>query len=469
MLNLIRFIFVICAFCVAVSKTGFAQDRVVPETEMAVKLSFAPLVKLTAPSVVNIYTTRVVRERTGFSPFFNDPFFEQFFGRSFSGPTRERLTNSLGSGVIVGQDGLVVTNAHVIKQAQEIRVVLRDGQELQAEQVFFDERIDLAILKADTKGKKLPVMAFGDNESLEVGDLVLAIGNPFGVGQTVTSGIVSALARTAVGVTDYSFFIQTDAAINPGNSGGALVSMDGELVGINTAIFSRSGGSLGIGFAIPVNLLKTVLANVENGQDRLVKPWIGASGQAVTSDIAENLGLPNTRGALTTYVHPESPAAKAGLKVGDVILKMNEREVQDPKALKFYLATVGIGKPVTLDIFRKSGRKTLTFNAVLPPEDPPRNESLLEGRHPFSGVTVANINPAVQDEYGIFDEDEGVVVVGVQPNARLGVRTGDVVLSVNQTKIKTVKQLKSALKSGGRTWRMALKRDGRVISTVITR
>lgn len=466
--KIIRNTVVLCFCLIALVCVGSAYAQKLPSSQIEMKLSFAPLVKATSPSVVNIYTKRLVREQTRVNPFFGDPFFEQFFGRSFNGPVRERVTNALGSGVIIKSDGLVVTNAHVIKEAQEINVVLKDGKEFEAKQVFFDERIDLAVLKIDTKGAQLAAMPLGDNDDLEVGDLVLAIGNPFGVGQTVTSGIVSALARTAVGITDYSFFIQTDAAINPGNSGGALVSMDGKLVGINTAIFSRSGGSLGIGFAIPVDLLKTVIHSVELGRDKLVKPWIGATGQAVTSDIADNLGLPNTKGALTTYVHPQSPAAKAGLKVGDVVLSINGKEVQDPQSLKYFLAMVEIGKPIDFKIHNRKGQKSLSFKAILPPDVPAREQTDLQGHHPFNGATVANINPAVQDELSFYGTDEGVIIIKAPQRSRLGLQVGDVIENINGVKIESIKVLKDVLNSGTRTWRVKINRNGQAISLVIT-
>ncbi|MDG1996686.1 MAG: trypsin-like peptidase domain-containing protein, partial [Emcibacteraceae bacterium] len=258
----------------------------VPTSDVEVKLSYAPVVREAAPAVVNIYTKRVVKTRT--SPFMSDPFFSRFFGGS-SAP-RERIERSLGSGVIVRSEGVVVTNYHVVDGADEITVALSDRREFDAEVILTDESTDLAILKIKPKGEPFTVIEFSDSDAVEVGDLVLAIGNPFGVGQSVTSGIVSALARTQVGDDDYQFFIQTDAAVNPGNSGGALVGMDGKLIGINTSIYSRSGGSNGIGFAIPAKMVNFVLDAALN-DGKIVRPWFGASGQAVSSEIAESLGF----------------------------------------------------------------------------------------------------------------------------------------------------------------------------------
>src|SRR6516165_2653128 len=276
---------IIAILALLLALPAFAQP--VPQSREQLQLSFAPVVKKTAPAVVNVFSRRTIK--TAGSPFFDDPLCRRFFGENspFRGPS-ERVQRSLGSGVLVAADGTIVTNHHVIKDADEVTVVLADRREFEAKILRSDERVDLAILKIDASGERLP--------ELEVGDIVLAIGNPFGVGQTVTSGIVSALARTGVGVSDFRFFIQTDAAINPGNSGGALVSLDGKLVGINTAIYSRSGGSIGIGFAIPSLMVRTVLAGGPSG--RIVRPWIGASGQPVTSEIAASLGLPRPMGVL---------------------------------------------------------------------------------------------------------------------------------------------------------------------------
>src|SRR5262245_38652656 len=280
-----------------------AQQRVVPQDRAAIQLSFAPLVKTTAPAVVNIYTKRTVRAAT--SPLLNDPFFRRFFGDQLPGQT-ERVQNSLGSGVIVDPGGLIVTNNHVIKGADQITVVLSDRREFEATVVRADDRTDLSVLKINSGSERLPVLELMDSDDLEVGDLVLAIGNPFGVGQTVTSGIVSAVARTRVGIADYGFFIQTDAAINPGNSGGALITMGGKLAGINTAIFSRDGGSVGIGFAIPANMVQTVVA-AAGGQGRIVRPWLGADTQTVTADLATGLGLPRLIGVIVGEVFGGNP------------------------------------------------------------------------------------------------------------------------------------------------------------------
>jgi serine protease Do len=278
-------------------------SKIVPDSRAAIQMSFAPVVKKVAPAVVNIYTKRVVTQRL--SPFMDDPFFRQFFGNAFQlnrgGVTRDRVENALGSGVIASADGLVVTNAHVIKGADEIQVVLPDGREFDAHVTLTDAPSDLALLRISAPGEKLPFVTLKPSENMEVGDLVLAIGNPFGVGQTVTSGIISALARSSLNIENFNFFIQTDAAINPGNSGGPLVAMDGSVIGINTAIFSQSGGSLGIGFAIPSEMVATVVAAEKNGQagdGGVVRAWLGVTTQAVTPEIAESLGFKTPHGIM---------------------------------------------------------------------------------------------------------------------------------------------------------------------------
>ncbi|MBT5809424.1 MAG: trypsin-like serine protease, partial [Rhodospirillaceae bacterium] len=304
----------------------------VPQSREQIKLSFAPLVKSAAPAVVNIYAKRLVRRQSR-GGLFDDPFFNRFFGDSpFGGFTRERLEKSLGSGVIVKGDGMIVTNHHVIENAQEITVVLSDRREFDAKLVVTDKKTDLAVLRIDTQGEELRFLELGNSDDLDVGDLVLAVGNPFGVGQTVTSGIVSALARTSIGVSDFRSFIQTDAAINPGNSGGALLGMNGRLVGVNTAIYSRSGGSLGIGFAVPSNMVRTIIESAVTGKP-LVRPWLSFSGSAVNAEVAGALGMRRPVGVLIERLHDKGPGKQAGLAPGDVVVAVGRHDVDDVEAL----------------------------------------------------------------------------------------------------------------------------------------
>ncbi|MDH5187763.1 MAG: Do family serine endopeptidase, partial [Rhodospirillaceae bacterium] len=403
----------------AVQGVGYAQEKITPSNRDQVQFSYAPLVRGAAPAVVNIYTTKTVNVRR-FAPLFNDPFFQQFFGgqlnRSQPGQ-QKKVQNSLGSGVIVSNDGTIVTNHHVIEGAEEIKVVLSDRREFEAKIVGSDDRTDIAVLKIDGGDRVFPFIELNNSDNLEVGDLVLAIGNPFGVGQTVTSGIVSALARTQVGVSDLGSFIQTDAAINPGNSGGALLGMDGKLVGINTAIFSKSGGSMGIGFAIPSNMVSTVVKAIKTG-GRAVRPWFGASGQGVSADIAQSVGLPNPQGVMITNVFPASPAERAGIKRGDIIMTISGHKIQTPQDLRFRIATLSPGGAVEIGIWRKQREISLNLKLEIPPENPPRNETLLEGRNPMAGAVAANLSPALVDELGLpMNNIAGVMITKILRNS----------------------------------------------------
>ena len=324
-----------------------AEDRQVPTGKADVVLSFAPVVKRVAPAVVNVYASRV--EKRPRNSLLDDPIFRQFFGGHDrpGNPTAQ----SLGSGVIVDASGLVITNYHVIDGMTDVRVALSDKHEYPADIVLRDERTDLAVLRL--KGAKdLPVMELGDSDALEVGDIVLAVGDPFGVGQTVTQGIVSGLARSQIGKSDYQYFVQTDAAINPGNSGGALVDMRSRLIGINSAIYSQSGGSVGIGFAIPVNMVKSVITAARSGADRVRRPWLGASLQGITRDMGEALGLDRPAGVLVSDLVDGSPAEVAGLKRGDVITGVDGAAVDDPDAFGYRIATKPLGGTTDLTVRR---------------------------------------------------------------------------------------------------------------------
>jgi len=460
----------IAAFGTSTATQG-AEVKVVPDTNLQLQLSYAPLVRKAAPAVVNIYTKKVVRSRQVL-PLFNDPFFRRFFGDS-PGLTvpREKEENSLGSGVIVHGNGVIVTNFHVIEGAKEISVVLADRRKYDAKVVGTDKRTDLAVLKIDPGTEVLPTLELANSDDVEVGDIVLAIGNPFGVGQTVTSGIVSALSRAGVNSSDMSLFIQTDAAINPGNSGGALVGMDGRLAGINTAIFSKSGGSLGIGFAIPSNMVRTVIAGtVRDGH--LVRSWLGAWGQSVTSEIAESIGMARPHGVLINQVYPNGPAGMAGLRPGDIVIDVDGHEVNEPKALNYRFATLKIGGTATLKVVRKEQELKLTIALQAPPEDPPREVTSLGGAHPFGGAVVANMSPALADEMGLRSFANGVYILQVQqPStaARIGFRPGDKIEKINDHAVTTVANLKGILKQSVERWAVSVKRNGTIRSVVVNK
>ena len=465
------FLFVMVLGLGSTAYQAHSQKRL-PSSRAEVSLSFAPLVKKAAPAVVNIFTKKTVRSRS-FSPLFDDPFFRRFFGEDFQfGPRRRRkVQNSLGSGVIVKADGTIITNHHVIVGADEITVVLSDRTEFDAKILGSDKRTDLAILKVNPGGRKLQYLPFRDSDDLEVGDLVLAIGNPFGVGQTVTSGIVSALARTKVGINDLNLFIQTDAAINPGNSGGALITLDGKLVGVNSAIYSKGGGSVGIGFAIPANMVSSVLSGITI-TGRIVRPWIGAEGQMVTSDIAMSMGLPRPAGVLVSSVFPKGPADQAGVRVGDVITAVNGREVNDLDALNFRIATRPIGELAEIDILRRGGNRRLKLPIEAPPQVPKPNRTALNGSHPLQGTTIANLSPALADEIGMRLMTKGVVILNTRKNGaakRFGFRRGDILSEINGEVIATVNQFKTLITRPVSRWVVSIIRNGKTRSLVVER
>jgi Do/DeqQ family serine protease len=440
-----------------------AQQRQVPVSAGQLELSFAPVVKRVAPAVVNVYAARVV---TNNNPFLADPFFRQFFGAV----PREQVERSLGSGVIVDPAGLVVTNFHVIEGASQVKVALADKREFEADIVLKDQRSDLAVLRIKDAKERFPTLEFADSDELQVGDVVLAIGDPFGVGQTVTHGIVSAVARTQVGISDYQFFIQTDAAINPGNSGGALVDMAGRLVGINSAIYSRSGGSQGIGFAIPANMVRVVVTSAEGGSGAVKRPWLGAKLQNVTPDIADSLGLARPSGALVASVVSDGPAAKAGLKAGDLIVSVDGASVDDPNAFGYRFATKPLGGTAQIGIVRQ-GRNMVLSIALQSLPDTPRQEVEIKARSPFTGATVANLSPALADELRLDSQAEGVVITDVAEGSAaqsVGFQKGDVVVSVNNERINKPADLQRVTAAGGRQWRITIMRGGQQISVVFS-
>jgi Do/DeqQ family serine protease len=433
--------------------------RHVPGDAGSIKTSFAPVVKRAAPAVVNVFSRRMVRQRI-------DPFWEFFGGGGMPG---SRVEQSLGSGVLVRSDGIVVTNNHVIADMQEIMVVLADRREFPAKLLLADPKSDLAVLQIDTKGERLPVLAIDDKEPVLVGDLVLAIGNPFGVGQTVTNGIVSALARTDVGITDYSFFIQTDAAINPGNSGGALVDMDGDLIGLNTAIFSRSGSSSGIGFAIPAAMVKQVVESAIGGRSTVVRPWLGAKLQPVTSEVAKGLGLDRPEGVLIADLFPGAAADRAGLEVGDLILSIDGQPVNDEAGVNYRVGTRRPGDTVQIQVRRDGTLRTLAVRLAPPPSDRAPAERTLSGRHPLDGATVVNLSPALADSLGAdpFLTKQGVMITKVPPQSYAGgagFQPGDLIRQVNGRNIQTTSDLLEALQSPTRVWSLSIQRGNQVIS-----
>ena len=449
-----------------------APTKQVPLSKSDVQLSFAPVVKRAAPSVVNVYASHVDKSSNARTSAMEE-FMRRFFGEPEGGrgPRGDRAQKSLGSGVLVDGSGLVITNAHVIDNMNEVRVALSDRREFEASIVLRDSRTDLAVLRIKEPPAGLNPMPFGDADRLEVGDFVMAIGNPFGVGQTVTQGIVSALARTQVGSADYQYFIQTDAAINPGNSGGALVDLKGQLVGINTAIYSQSGGSHGIGFAIPVSMVKAVVAAAKDGLTVVHRPWLGARVQNVTPDIADSMGLDHPTGVLVANLQPKSPAEEAGLKRGDLILSVDGQPIDDPEAFGYRFALKGTQGQTKFGILRGTTRQTVTVKLTQAPETRPRETLKVRTRSPFLGATLVNTSPAVSEDLQVDFAVDGVAVESVDDGSfasRAGLQKGDVVVSVNGMPIATTKDLARVLAAMPGSWQIVINRGGEVMTSLFS-
>ena len=437
-----------------------AAQSTVPTSQAQISLSFAPLVRDAAPAVVNIYAKRIVETRV--SPFASDPFFKNFFGDL--GPARPRVQNSLGSGVILSRDGFMVSNYHVVGGASDIRVVLKDRREFSAEVLLGDKASDLAILRLKD-AEDLPFLSLRDSNTVEVGELTLAIGNPFGVGQTVSSGIISGLARSgAVTGNERGYFIQTDAPINPGNSGGALIGMDGALIGVNTAIVTRSGGSNGIGFAIPAALVDQFVTQARAGETRFRRPWAGMGGQTVDADLASSLGLERAGGMAITQVQEGSPFAAVGLGVGDVIVAAGGREVNSPSEMLYYMTVAGIGAEIDVRAIREGRVAEYTVAMIGPPDLPPREDVTLGERDVLQGMKVANVNPAVLSEYQLPILPEGVVVLETGLIApRVGVQRGDILREIDGRKITAPSEVVQALSTARRSISLVVERGGQLV------
>jgi serine protease Do len=413
----------------------------------AVTTSYAPLIGKVAPSVVSVYTRKTVRAPKLPQAFQEDPLLRRFFG--FGGEDVPQEEEGLGSGVIVTEDGYILTNNHVVDGADEIKVATADGAEYTAKLVGTDPPTDVAVIKIDKKD--LPAATLADSGVLQVGDIVLAIGNPFGVGQTVTSGIVSGTRRSGLGITEYEDFIQTDASINPGNSGGPLVDSMGRVIGLNTAIFSRTGGSMGIGFAVPINLARNDLVQIIT-QGRVTRAQLGVAVQPMTPDLAKAFKAPSSKGALVSSVKSGSSATRAGVEEGDVITKVNDTLVENSRGLRMLIAQMKPGAEVKLTVIRKGEEKTLTAKldeapmqtakaGQASPEEPQPRDAL-------QGVELQNLDQALRRELKVPSGIKGAVVSSVEetsPAYRAGLRTGDVILDVDHNKVSTAKEAESAL------------------------
>src|SRR3989304_3234203 len=407
--------------------------------------AFVMIAKRVVPSVVNISTTKMFKgpEEGPNNPLLQDPFFRRFFDEDFfrdHQSPRKRKEQSLGSGVIVPEDGYIVTNNHVVEGADEIKVVLTDIREFVGKVVGADHKTDLAIVKI--KAGDVPAIVWGDSDQIEVGEFVLAIGSPFGLNQTVTSGIISAKGRANVGIADYEYFIQTDAAINPGNSGGALVNIRGELIGINTAIFTRSGGYMGIGFAVPSNMAKTVMDSLVK-EGKVTRGWLGVYIQDITPELAKQFKLSTNRGALVSDVMEGSPANKAGLQRGDVILHYNGKEVENNSHLRNIGAQTPVGRTIDVKVIRDGRTETLKVVIGELPAEMAKGEAGEGGTDGiFQGLTVQNLTAEFRERLDIPEKIRGIVVTGVAADSaaeEYGIRAGDVIMQLNRKDIKTIK------------------------------
>jgi len=431
----------------AVSTDNSQSKPITPTT-------FAPVVQKVMPSVVNIFSSRKVKTDRNIELFNEDPLFRRFFGDQFGGRDlipRERQERSLGSGVVISPDGYIVTNNHVVDDASDIKVSLSDKREFTARVVGTDSKTDLAVLKIDQTG--LPALTLAtDSSRVQVGDIVLAIGNPFGVGQTVTMGIVSATGRRGLGIEDYEDFIQTDAAINPGNSGGALVNAEGRLIGISTAILSRSGGNQGIGFAIPANMARNVTDQIIHG-GKVSRAFLGVMIQPVTPDLAKAFKLGKSEGALISDVSANSPAERAGLKAGDVVTKVDDRFVADSRALQLMIGEMAPGRNVRLTVIRDGNERV--YPATLGEQSGNRNEAGNESKasagRALDGVSLEALTPELSRQYAIGTNTKGVAVRGVDPDSpagRAGLEPGDVILEVNRQPVSSVEQVHKYVSEG---------------------
>ncbi len=430
-----------------IQSKGYSQDAFISKDSIDIltktNQALSEVAMAVKPSVVNISSTRTFRTPGTPHPFFNDPFFRRFFGdefRFFDRP-REHRQSGLGSGVIVDKDGYILTNYHVIKDADEIKVKLSDKREFNGKVIGSDSKTDLAVIKI--QADKLPVIKWGDSDRLKVGEMILAIGNPFGLTQTVTSGIISATGRANVGIADYEDFIQTDAAINPGNSGGALVNVRGELVGINTAIFSTSGGYQGIGFAIPSNMAKVVMENLIK-KGKVVRGWLGVSIQPITPELAKQFNLQNEKGVLIGDVVEDSPAEKAGLKRGDVILELEGKEFSEPSALRNAVAAIPPGKEITLKILRDG--KTMTVKATVAELPAGMQKFSPHSEGALKGVQVQDITPDIRRALQLPKRVTGVIVTDVAEGSPADglLEENDIIMEVNRKKVNNTKDFVAA-------------------------
>jgi serine protease Do len=463
---------------VAASSTATASDKSSTNPPATLKLadvnegpsktSYAPIVKEVLPSVVNISSSKVVKASREMEQLQMDPMFRQFFGGEGHGQfgvPKDQREKSLGSGVIVSPEGYILTNNHVVDGATDVQVTLSDKREFKARVIGSDPKTDVAVLKIDASG--VTPLTIGDSSKVEVGDVALAIGDPFGVGQTVTKGIISAKGRGGLGIEDYEDFIQTDAPINPGNSGGALVNDRGELIGINTAIISHgSGGSQGIGFAVPANLARQVMDQIlKNG--KVVRAYLGILPQDITPTMAKALGEKEARGIVVGDVTPNSPAQESGLQRGDILVEVNGKPVTDSNALRMNISMMPPGTSIKLKVMRSGSERDMTVKlAEMPTETAKVNSQEEGGNKALDGVEVSNLNPQTAEELNLPPSTTGVVVSSVDPSSKMadsGLREGDVIQEVNHQPVKNLSEFQSAIRKAGDDPLLLVNRGGRTL------
>lgn len=468
-LNVILRASILWVFLLLPSWASDPSMETAPLERFQMNLSYASLVKKVAPSVVNIYATRMIRS-SPLPPIFSDPIFRQFFGNDLPFRSQQpRVQSSLGSGVLVRPNGVVVTNYHVVKYAEAIKVVLQDGREFEGIVKVRDKRTDLAVIQLKNAPNSLPHLSFRDADSLEVGDIVFAFGNPFGFGHTVTSGIISALARNEVGIADFRSLIQTDASVNPGNSGGPLVTLDGRIVGINTAIFSNNGGSIGIGFAIPANLVLPVLNSLDTGGE-VTRAWVGASVETVTFEMAKALGLDKPGGVIIRKVIPDSPAQKADLRSGDVILRIENHDISGESAYRFRLATLSVPSTISIDLLREGKIKTVSLRLEKAPSLSQVKKIEIKNRSPLQGCQITLLTPAVASELNMEGDEGGIVILNIRRGsaaANIGLLPGDVIKRINETETNTYDDLAKSLGRNQGGWMIDYERNGKKQQLII--
>jgi len=458
----------------AVPKIVVAASPPVQTGNISFASGFAPIISKVVPAVVNISSTKVIDNPQSNAPFFSDPLFRQFFGdqfpQQFNMPKQQRA-KALGSGVIVSADGYILTNNHVVDGADDVSVSLEDSREFKAHIVGTDPRTDVAVLKVDAEN--LPVLTLGDSSKVQVGNFVLAVGNPFSLSQTVTAGIISATGRGNLGIEDYEDFIQTDASINPGNSGGALVDVNGDLIGINTAILTGDGsrGNQGVGFAIPINMARGVMDQIlKNG--RVIRGYLGAMIQPVTPDIAKHFGLEDPHGALLGDVDPKGPAGKSGLQRGDIVLEMDGQKITETKDFRLKVAMTAPDTPVDLKVFRNGVTKDYTVTLGELPNQPEQTEEAKgSSSSALQGLSAETLTPDIAQQLGLPADTYGVVVDGVDMGslaAETGLQRGDVIQEVNNRKVVNMADFTGAVRQAkGESILLLVNRGGNTMYVVI--